>query len=81
MPRIRRHHIPPALFQHLLDRIQERRIPASQLALLARWLDEEPAVPDGAWHKRFSGMIVCGEGESVKTVLLPGQHPQGKQVF
>lgn len=81
MPKIRRHNFPPAIFQHLLDRIQERRIPASQLELLARRLDTEPEVPEGEWYKRFSGMIVCGEGELIKTFLLPGQHPKGKRIM
>jgi hypothetical protein len=81
MPRIRRHNLPPALFQHLLERIQHRKIPASQLELLARWLDAEPTVPDGEWYKRFSGMIVCGEGELIKTFLLPGQLARGKRVI
>jgi hypothetical protein len=80
MPRILRHHLPPALFQHLLDRIQERQIPAGQLELLARWLDTEPEVPEGAWYKRFSGMTVCGEGELIKTLLSAGQHPRGKRL-
>jgi hypothetical protein len=80
VPKVRRQNIPPALFQHLLDRIQSRRIPASQLALLARWLDTEPEVPEGQWFKRFSGVTVCGEGELVKTFLLPGQHPKGERV-
>jgi hypothetical protein len=80
MPRIRRHLLPPALFQHLLDRIQQRKIPASQLKLLARWLDTEPEVPEGEWFKRFSGMTACGEGEFIKTFLLPGQHPEGERV-
>ena len=62
MPRVRRHNVPPALFQHLLDRVQSRKIPASQLELLAKWLDREPAVPEGQWYKRFSGMTVCGAG-------------------
>ena len=78
--KIRRESLPPALFQHLVDRLQERRIPARQLELLARWLDTEPEVPDGEWYKRFSGMIVCGEGELVKTFLEPGQHPKGKSL-
>jgi hypothetical protein len=77
MPRIRRHHLPPAVFRHLLDRIEQRRIPASQLEVLARWLDTEPEVPEGEWFKRFSGMTVCGEGEFIKTFLLPGQRPRG----
>ena len=80
MPKVRRENLPPGLFQHLLDRFQERRIPADQLVLLARWLDTEPEVPGGEWYKRFSGMIVCGEGELIKTFLLPGQHPKGKRV-
>jgi len=81
MPKIRRHHLPPALFQHLPDRIQERKIPASQLERLARWLDTEPEVPEGAWHKSLRGMTVCGDGELIKTFLLPGQIPQGKRII
>jgi hypothetical protein len=66
--------------QHLLDRVQSQRIPASQLELLAKWLDREPEVPEGQWYKRFSGMTVCGEGEWIKTFLLPGQAPKGQPV-
>ena len=44
---------------------------------IARWLDAGPEVPSGEWYKRFPGMIVCGEGELIKTFLLPGQHPKG----
>jgi hypothetical protein len=72
--------VPPALLQHLLGRVQSRKIPASQLGLLAKWLDREPEVPEGQWYKRFSGMTVCGEGELIKTFLLPGQAPKGQQV-
>jgi hypothetical protein len=80
MPKVRRRNVPPALFQHLLDRVQGRSIAAPQLPLLATWLDGEPEVPDGLWYKRFSGMTVCGEGELVKTFLLPGQAPKGKRL-
>jgi hypothetical protein len=80
VPKVRRQDLPPALFRHLLDRIQSRQIPATQLELLARWLDAEPDVPEGEWYKRFSGMIVCGEGELIKTFLLPGHAPKGKRV-
>ena len=80
MPKVRRLNVPPALFQHLLDRVQGRNIEASQLSLLARWLDGEPDVPEGPWYKRFPGMIVCGEGELVKTFLLPSHAPKGKRV-
>jgi hypothetical protein len=64
----------------LLDRVQGRQIPASQLTLLAVWLDGEREVPEGPWYKRFSGMIVCGEGELIKTFLLPGQAPKGRRL-
>ncbi len=80
MAKIRRSNLPPALFQHLLERIQERKIPASEIQLLARWLDTEPDVPEGEWYKRFPGMTVCGEEELIKTFLLPGQQPKGKRV-
>ena len=80
MPKVRRQNLPPALFQHLLERIHSRKIPAPQLELLATWLDAEPEVPEGEWHKRFSGMTVCGEGELIKTFLLPGQTPKGRRV-
>ena len=80
MPKVRRQNLPPALFQHLLERIHSRKIPARQLELLAAWLDAEPDVPDGEWHKRFSGMTACGEGEFIKTFLLEGQAPKGKRV-
>ena len=80
MPRVRRQNVPPALFQHLLDRVQSRKIPASQLELLAKWLDGEPEVPEGLWYKRFSGMTVRGDGELIKTLLLPAQVPKGERV-
>ena len=72
--------MPPALLQHLLERVQSRQIPASQLESLAHWLDGEPEVPMGPWYKRFSGMIVCGEGDLIKTFLLPGQAPRGRSL-
>lgn len=80
MPRVRRKDVPPALFRHLLDRIQQRQITPRELEALARWLDTEPEVPEGPWYKRFPGMTVCGEGDLVKTFLLPGQGPRGARV-
>ena len=80
MPRIRRKDVPPALFAHLLDRIQGRRIEARQFELLAAWLDGEPEVPTDPWFKRFPGMTECGAGDLIKTFLLPGQTPKGTHV-
>lgn len=80
MPQVRREDVPPLLLQHLLERIQERRIDAKQLELLAEWLDGEPEVPVAPCYKRFPGMTVCGEGELIKTFLLPGQAAKGQRV-
>ena len=63
MPKIRRQNIPPALLNHLLDRIRSRQISVDQIGEFADWLDTEPEVPGGKWFKRFSGIIVCGEDE------------------
>jgi hypothetical protein len=79
MPQVRRQNV-PSVFEHSLDRVQSRKIPASQLELLAKWLDGEPDVPNGLWYKRFSGMTVCGEGELIETILLPGHVPKGVRV-
>jgi hypothetical protein len=80
VPNVRRQNVPPALFLHLLERIQSRKIPAARLELLAKWLDSEPDAPEGPWYKRFSGMTVCGEGELIRTFLLPGQAAKGERV-
>jgi len=81
MPRIRRKRIPGALMAHLLKRIRERQISTSQLGLLARWLDSDLEVPEGRWFKRFPEMMVCGEGELVKTFLSARQSPTGTEVI
>lgn len=81
MPKIRRQRIPEALLDHLYLRIQQRQISHDQLGELATWLEKDVIVPSGKWFKRFPGMIVCGEGELVKTFLVPGQLPVGEEVF
>jgi len=80
MPCIRRHNLPPRLLDHLLDRVSDRKISADQLGLLADWLRTEPEVPEGRWFKTFPGMTVCGEGELIKTFLIPGQAPEGREI-
>jgi len=80
MPRVRRNNLPPALLEHLLDRIRSRNISADQLGLLAEWLDNIQEVPTGRWFKKFPDMIVCGEGELIKTFLQIGQLPEGQEI-
>ena len=80
MPKVRRHSIPRALFAHLLDRVQQREISNAQLILLLEWLDQSPEVPVERWFKRFPEMIVCGEGELIKTFLRSDQTPVGTEL-
>ncbi len=81
MPQIRRSKLPRALFEHLVGRVMQREIRVDQIGLFADWCDTRPEVPAGPWFKRFPGMIACGEGELVKTFLIPGQVPHGEEVF
>ena len=81
MPKIRRQSVPPALLNHLLDRITERQISANQLEQFGDWLVTEPEVPEGRSFKRFPEMIVCGEGSLVKTFLRSGQVAAGEEVI
>jgi hypothetical protein len=81
MAGIRRQNLPPPLLDHLLDRIKSRQISSDQLGALADWLDTQPEVPNGKWFKRFSAMIVCGEGELVKAFLTATQAPTGEEIF
>lgn len=61
MPKIQRRNLPPALLDHLLDRVAR-----SLRSNSANWRN-------GKWFKRLNGMTVCGEGELVKTFLRAGQ--------
>jgi hypothetical protein len=79
MPKIRR-RLPEPLLVHLLTRMRQRHISNEQIILLARWLDNEPEVPNGKWFKNFPGMTVCGEGELMKTFLQPGQIADGREI-
>ncbi len=80
MPKVRRSELPEALLRHLLLRVREREIAHDQIILLAQWLDTLPEVPAGRWFKKFPGMTVCGEGELIKTFLLPAQLPDGQEI-
>ena len=91
MPKLRRQKLPRALIQHLSLRIRLREISLDQMGLFGEWCDTDPEVPEGEWFKRFPSMIIChsapsswprgGEGELVKTFLVPGQAPHGQEVI
>ena len=80
MPKIRRQNLPTHLLNHLGDRVSERRITLEDLHSFARWANTNPEVPEGKWFKKFTGLTVCGEGELVKTFLLPRQLAEGREV-
>jgi hypothetical protein len=48
--------------------------------VLADWLATEPEVPEGKWFKRFPAVIVCGEGDLIRTFLQFGQAAAGEEV-
>jgi len=81
MPKVRRENLPRALFHHLAGRVREREISTDQLELLFEWLENEPEVPESRWFKRFPEIIVCGEGELIKTFLRSTQTAIGEEVF
>jgi len=70
MPKIRWTDLPPALRDHLLDRLRERKITAQDLYRLKLWRESDPDAPDGEWYKDFGSFKVCGDGEYPKTFLL-----------
>ena len=80
MPKIQWTSLPPALRQHLFDRVAERKITAEDLYQLKLWRESEPDAPDGLWYKDFGSFKICGEGEFPKTFLLRGQAAKGKKI-
>ena len=73
-------NLPRAVWQHILDRVDERKIPLSDLQLLEVWVKSQPEAPDGDWFKDFGSFKLCGTGELPKTVLLSNMKPYGKRI-
>jgi hypothetical protein len=81
MPKIRRQNLPPALLDHLLDRIRSREVSADQP-------DCSPtgSIANGKYRTKdgsnvFPAMIVCGEGELGKIFLTANQTPTGTEIL
>ena len=68
------------MWQHLLERVDERRIPLADLRRMQAWVKSEPHAPDGAWHKDFGSFKLCGSGEFPKTVLSKSMKPYGDEI-
>jgi hypothetical protein len=59
MPRIQWTGLPPALRDHLFDRLRERKITAEDLYLLKAWRESNPEAPDGLWFEPVSSISAC----------------------
>ena len=80
MPKIQWTALPPALRDHLLERVRQREIPAEDLYELRLWRETEPEAPEGPWYKDFGSFKLCGEGKFPKTFLLRGQAARGRRL-
>ena len=80
MPKIQWTELPPALRDHLFERLRERKIAAEDLYKLKAWRESEPEAPEGDWYKDFGTFKVCGAGRFPKTFLLQGQPATGERL-
>jgi hypothetical protein len=80
LPRIRFFDLPSGLWQHLLDRVNERKIPVADLQRLREWVKTQPDAPEGDWYKDFGSFKLCGSGEFPKTFLTRGMKPYGDKI-
>lgn len=81
MPKIEKWiNLPPAVRQHLTDRMRDRSISIADLDQLRLWIATAPEVPEGDWFKDFDSFKLCGRGGMPKTFLLRGQLAKGTRV-
>jgi len=78
VPRIQWTNLPPALRDHLFERVRERRISVDDLYRLKLWRESDPEAPAGPWYKDFGSFKLCGVGPHPKTFLLSGQPATGE---
>lgn len=78
MPKIQWTNLPPALRDHLFERLTDRQISVEDLYRLKLWRESEPDAPEGPWYKDFGSFKLCGEGKFPKTFLLRGQAAKGQ---
>jgi transposase InsO family protein len=72
VPKIQWKDLPPALRDHLFDRLRDRKITVEDLYQLKQSRESEPQAPDGPWFKDFGSFKICGEGRYPKAFLLRG---------
>jgi hypothetical protein len=72
--------IPPAIRDHLIERMRDRNIGLDDLNQLRVWLETRPTVPTGPWYKDFGSFKLYGEAKYPKTFLLAGQVATGEKL-
>ena len=72
--------LPPAIRQHLIERMHDRKISLTDLNQLRVWIESRPEAPQGPWFKDFGSFKLCGEGQLPKTFLLAGQVAVGQKI-
>ena len=77
MPKIQFSDLPRGVWQHLLQRVDERRVSVNDLLTLPTWVRTNPLAPEGDWYKDFGSFLLCGSGKLPKTVLEKGMKPFG----
>jgi hypothetical protein len=80
LPKIRFSDLPRGLWQHLLERVQQREVTLADLVRLQKWVQSEPQAPEGDWYKDFGSFKLCGSGEYPRTVLTKGMAAFGKEI-
>ena len=80
MPKIQWTDLPPALRDHLFERLAERKITFDDLYQLKIWRESDPDAPEGVWYKDFGSFKICGEGKYPKTFLLREQAARGEKL-
>jgi hypothetical protein len=71
-------NLPKGARQHLIERMRDRELSASDLNRLRLWVETRPEAPEGDWYKDFGSFKVCGSGSYPKTFLLRGQAAKGE---
>lgn len=74
---IRFDQLPKTLYDHLEQRIRERKITPEDLGKWRLWAQTNPAAPEGEWYKDFGSYKLVGEGPFPKTVLTDKMKPYG----
>jgi hypothetical protein len=63
LPHIRFSDQPRGLWEHLLERVQEREISLADLGRLQQWVKSNPNAPDGTWYKFEKGVVAAKSAE------------------